>query len=324
MIDILLCFGVALSVILIFYLYSRLVTVPAKSKAIVERLGKFSRIVDSGWHILSPLEQLKTVTWNYSEEVFNNGRSCVISKQFVNQFFRMENIQLDLPPIDVISKEKLEVKINANCTYRVLDLQKAIYEIDDLLSNMQQIIYQAIRYVVSKKPIDELYGDDYNLTNEIMGQIQKKTSKIGVECSTLMIQSITTDPSIKNANERRYVESRNLEIEIMKHTQEHSNNMKLLRMEKQKQDQEYELEKQKRDHEHNLEKQKLLMETSKFQNEFKCRTQDRQKMLELGFTHDHIVQLESAEKLTSVLPQSSIIFVPNNMLQQHQFIHTHQ
>lgn len=321
---ILLYIALASPVVFAIYLYSRFVLVPVKSKAIVERLGKFSRIIDSGWHILSPVERLKSVTWNYNEEVFlTNGKSSVTSRQVTSQFFRMENIQLDLPPIDVISKEKLEITINANCTYKIYDLQKAIYEIDDLLANMQQIIYQAMRYVVSKKSIDELYGDDYNLTNEIMKQIQKNTNKIGVECTAFMIQSITTNKAITSTNEQRYVESRNLEIEIMKHTQEHSNNIKLLEMKRQKQEQEYDLEKQKNEHKHKLEEQEILMELSKFDNRLKCKSQARKNMLELGFTHDQIVQLECTEKLTTVLPKSSVIYMPNNIF-KHQLNYTPQ
>src|SRR6187399_1446409 len=101
----------------LFYLYIHIVIIPPNHKAVVERLGKFSRILDSGWYILGPFEGLKTVLWKYNEEVVQGNKSSIVNISNSTQFFRVDNTQLDLPPLQVISRDKLAVEINVTLTY---------------------------------------------------------------------------------------------------------------------------------------------------------------------------------------------------------------
>jgi uncharacterized membrane protein YqiK len=295
------------------YTFSRLVIIPPNNKAIVERLGKFSRVINSGWWILSPFENLKTVEWRYMEEVHQGDESVIVTKYYVTQLFKSETIHLDLPPINVITKEKLPVDVNVSCSYRIKDLCETVYHIDQPLSNMQELINQAIRYVVSTKCFDELYGNDYNLSSEILDQIKPKLQKLGFVCETLTFQSINANKEVIDAINSRYLELGKFSHEKLKHECDHNNKLKFLEMEKERQRMHHELEIQNSKSQYLLKQQNLEAQLLESNHELKIKEDYWNCLLKKGATPEHIVHLEYVNKFATTIPRSSTVFIPSGL-----------
>jgi len=241
------------------------------------------------------------VCWNYREEVFEGNVSRIRNKQLVTCYFRTDNAQLDLPPVAVCSKDKLTLHVNSTITYKISNLPNAIYEMDDMLSYLQQVVFQAIRFVASNKVADDLHGKDYTLAAEIMHHISQTLAGFGAECTQVMIQSIDLDPSIEKANTEIFAELRKFELQKKKLQSEHETALRALEMKSLIQAQELEIEKQK---------SKQLIE--KAQTEATCKKIRWLAMEEVGLTADHIVALENAERFLSAVPRSSVVYLPAN------------
>src|SRR5690606_32640382 len=98
-------FGVALAVIITLFKIVRIV--PQRSNVVVERLGKYSRTLDSGFHILIPFVDKVAYTHTLKEEVIDVDRQACVTK---------DNIQ---------------VGINGVLYIQVVDAYKASYGINN-------------------------------------------------------------------------------------------------------------------------------------------------------------------------------------------------
>jgi regulator of protease activity HflC (stomatin/prohibitin superfamily) len=94
---------------------------------VVERLGRFNRLAESGVNILVPfLDRPRMFTCRYVEEDIN-GNARVVTR--TTPFIDLREQALDFPKQSVITSDNVLMEINAILYYRVVDAIKAIYEI---------------------------------------------------------------------------------------------------------------------------------------------------------------------------------------------------
>ncbi|HEY7885514.1 MAG TPA: SPFH domain-containing protein, partial [Cellvibrionaceae bacterium] len=98
-------FGIALAVIITLFKIVRIV--PQRSNVVIERLGKYSRTLDSGFHILIPFVDKVAYVHTLKEEVIDVDRQACVTK---------DNIQ---------------VGINGVLYIQVVDAYKASYGINN-------------------------------------------------------------------------------------------------------------------------------------------------------------------------------------------------
>ncbi len=172
--------------------------VPEKRWAIVERLGRFQRRLDPGLHYVIPLlDRLKYFKWGNVE------RDSV----------PMTPTHVDIKPVKCQSKDRVYVELDGYYLVSITDPIKVVYEISDPGDFINQCIIQAIRNIVAKIPVEELNAHDNELGVKIVEYANKKCTDKGICVDDFLVQNLTIDNGVWQANQQQVQKQRKSETE---------------------------------------------------------------------------------------------------------------
>ena len=173
---------IILIVLVIFLLIAFLSTfkvVPQRSVFIVERLGKFSRSLEAGFHILIPFIDKIAYKQNLKEQA------------------------LDVASQICITKDNIAVEVDGVLYLQVIDPQKASYGIDNYRFAVIQISQTTMRSVMGKMELDKTFEERETVNASIVEAVDKASGPWGIKVSRYEVKNISPPQSIKDAMEKQ-------------------------------------------------------------------------------------------------------------------------
>ncbi len=173
---------IILLVLIIFLLIAFLSTfkvVPQRSVYIVERLGKYSRTLDAGFHILIPFIDKIAYRQNLKEQA------------------------LDVASQICITKDNIAVEVDGILYLQVIDPQKASYGIDNYRFAVIQISQTTMRSVIGKMELDKTFEERETVNGSIVEAVDKASGPWGIKVSRYEVKNISPPQSIKDAMEKQ-------------------------------------------------------------------------------------------------------------------------
>lgn len=170
-------FGLALFVIITILKTARIV--PQRSHFVIERLGKFSRTLDSGFHILVPFIDKVAYQHTLKEEVIDVDRQACVTK---------DNIQ---------------VGINGVMYIQVIDAHKASYGINDYRYAASQLAQTTMRSVIGQTDLDKTFEERTKINEEVVKALDEAAAPWGIKVLRYEISDIELPASIKDALEQQ-------------------------------------------------------------------------------------------------------------------------
>lgn len=189
---------------------------------IIERLGKYSRTLHSGINIIWPIiDKPRDITWRYIVEGLN-GEKYVRFKD--RSRIDLRESVYDFPKQNVITKDNVNVQINALLYFQVMDPVKAIYEIENLPDAIEKLTQTTLRNVIGELELDESLSSRDTINTKLRSILDEATNKWGVKVNRVELQDITPPQDIKVAMEKQMRAERDrraavLEAEGMKKAQ---------------------------------------------------------------------------------------------------------
>jgi regulator of protease activity HflC (stomatin/prohibitin superfamily) len=187
--------SIVLILVCVIVLWVRVI--PPRNFAIVDRLGRYSRYLTAGPHIVFwPIDQLRHLRWTYPSQ---NGKLRTLSGS------RMvgTNAQMDIPPIECITRDQLRVTIDGTVMYSIINVDKATNKTDDTLRIFYDTLVQCVQDHVRQTLSDQVYGHGGVLGTVICQKVNERTEDdYGVRCNGIIFQSVTMDPTIIDANQK--------------------------------------------------------------------------------------------------------------------------
>ena len=97
----------------------------------------------------------------------------------IQRLFRVDLrvITMDIPPQDVISHDNVTVRVNAVLYFRVVDPEKAIIQVEDFNTAINQLAQTTLRSVLGQHDLDEMLADREKLNDNIQQIIDKDLSE---------------------------------------------------------------------------------------------------------------------------------------------------
>lgn len=286
----------------LFFVLRCIHIVPARRQAVVERLGLYQRTLNPGFHWLWwPLEYVRLVEWSF---VGQNGR---VQRQ-TQWLIPFERVQMDIPPIQCLSKDKIIFSIDPTLTYTIVNVSKAVYESDDVLNWLYQIANQTLRSRVSTMTCQELQSPN-TLGADAAHEVNQKFMDKGVTCNDIVIQRIIVDETILKREQEIFVEKRKDEMCLQ---QERA------RFELQKARAEQEMELQKLEQEHvareHAAKCQLEMQDMRAKQEretFAAEAEVARRNIQ-GFTKDDALELRRLQVQSEMFtgPNTRVVYAP--------------
>ncbi|MEW5790156.1 MAG: slipin family protein [Pseudomonadota bacterium] len=152
-------------IVLIVFLAASLKVLREYERAVVFQLGRFWRVKGPGLIILIPIVQ-----------------------QMVRVDLR--TIVLDVPTQDVISRDNVSVKVNAVIYFRVVDPQKAVIQVENVMAATNQFAQTTLRSVLGKHELDEMLAERDKLNKDIQDILDAQTDAWGIKVSNVEIKHV--------------------------------------------------------------------------------------------------------------------------------------
>ncbi len=153
--------------------------VPQQSAYVVERLGRYSRTLGAGFHILWPF--LDSVQYKHS----------------------LKETAIDIPEQICITRDNVQVGVDGILYSKVLDPQRASYGISDYRFAITQLAQTALRSEIGKIELDRTFEERTNINSQVVNELDKATEPWGVKVLRYEIKNITPPKDVLAAMEKQ-------------------------------------------------------------------------------------------------------------------------
>jgi regulator of protease activity HflC (stomatin/prohibitin superfamily) len=172
--------SVALTVLIFGLILIRAIKiVPQANAGIVERLGRFNRVVGAGLTIIIPfVDRLRPLI---------DMRERVVS----------------FPPQPVITEDNLVVSIDTVIYFQVTDPKSATYEIENFIQGIEQLTVTTLRNVVGGLDLEAALTSRDSINAALRGVLDDATGKWGVRVNRVELKAIDPPPSVQESMEKQ-------------------------------------------------------------------------------------------------------------------------
>ena len=174
-----LVFLIVVAIFVLITLFKTARVVPQKEAFIVERLGKYAKTLEAGFHILAPF--LDRVAYKHT----------------------LKEQAVDVPPQQCITKDNIAVEVDGILYMQVVDPKKASYGIDRYQFASTQLAQTTMRSVIGKLELDRTFEERETINGSIVDAVDKASDPWGVKVTRYEVKNILPPKSIKDAMEKQ-------------------------------------------------------------------------------------------------------------------------
>ena len=172
---------VALTVVavIVLVLFKTAVIVPQQNAYVVERLGKFSRKLDAGFHILFPF--LEKVAYRHT----------------------LKEQAVDIAEQVCITNDNVQVGVDGVLYMQVLDPARASYGIGNYMFAISQLAQTTLRSEVGKIDLDRTFEERGAINANVVTELDKASDPWGVKVLRYEIKNINPPHDVLTAMEKQ-------------------------------------------------------------------------------------------------------------------------
>ncbi len=169
---------------------------------IIERLGKYDRIIGPGLHIVVPfIEQPRKVVWTFMQSE-NGGKRYYSVTQILDRIDLRESVY-DFPKQNVITKDNVTMEINALLYYQITDPKAAVYEINNMPEAIEKYTQTRLRDIIGSMDLDETLVSRNTINARLTEILDEATDKWGVKVNRVELQEVNPPADIRVAMEKQ-------------------------------------------------------------------------------------------------------------------------
>lgn len=168
---------------------------------LIERLGKYHRMLKPGLHIVVPfLDNPRQVMWTFIQEA-DRGRYFRFNRTITR--IDLREAVYDFPKQNVISKDNVTMEINALLYYQITDPKAAVYEINNLPQAIEKLTQTTLRDVIGSMDLDETLVSRGQINERLRIVLDEATDKWGVKVNRVELQEVNPPEDIRHAMEKQ-------------------------------------------------------------------------------------------------------------------------
>lgn len=177
--DLSLIFSVLVAILVIVVLLKAARVVPQREQYVVERLGKFAKTLDAGFHILVPFVDVVAYKHTLKEQT------------------------LDVPSQSCITKDNISVEIDGVIYLQVSDARAASYGIENYIYATSQLAQTTLRSEIGKIELDRTFEERETINSQVVAAVDRAAAPWGVKILRYEIKDIIPPASVKDALEKQ-------------------------------------------------------------------------------------------------------------------------
>jgi regulator of protease activity HflC (stomatin/prohibitin superfamily) len=169
--------GIALLALIIVIQTARIV--PQRKAYVVERLGKYTKTLKAGFHLLVPF--IDRVSYKHS----------------------LKEVAVDVPPQTCITRDNIAVEVDGVLYLQIIDPVKASYGIEDYLFASTQLSQTTMRSEIGKLELDRTFEERTLINAQIIQAVDKAADPWGVKITRYEIKNIHPPQTVRDALEKQ-------------------------------------------------------------------------------------------------------------------------
>ncbi|MBP3744837.1 MAG: SPFH/Band 7/PHB domain protein [Prevotella sp.] len=195
---------IAVVVLVIIIAKKALVIISQSETKIIERLGRYHATLSPGVNIIVPfIDRAKEIV------VLRNGR-----------YLYSANIDLreqvyDFDRQNVITKDNIQMQINALLYFQIVDPFKAVYEINNLPNAIEKLTQTTLRNIIGEMELDQTLTSRDTINTKLRAVLDDATNKWGIKVNRVELQDIMPPESVLTAMEKQMQAERNKRAVIL-------------------------------------------------------------------------------------------------------------
>ncbi|MEK6451370.1 MULTISPECIES: slipin family protein [unclassified Myroides] len=154
--------------------FIRKVVVSANERALLVINGKFERILEAGEYRF----------WN---------NDSIIETQYID--IRQQNMEMNGQ--EILTKDKVQLRVNFSLTYQVKDLLVAYVDNKDVERQVYTIIQLMLREKIGRMSFDELMENKENLSGDLLQEVKASIAALGIDLTACGIKDIILPGEIR-------------------------------------------------------------------------------------------------------------------------------
>src|SRR6266487_459654 len=185
-----------IAIVLLFIAAKTIKIVPQASVMLVERLGRFLKVADSGLQVFIPFfDKPRGVYWT-------NTRPGMTSIDLREQY-------IDLPPQPVITRDNVTIHVDSVVYWQITDPIKAVYEMNDLVGGIVQLTITGMRAVMGDMDLDHTLSQRDQINSKLRIILDEATDKWGVKVTRVDVKNINPPEDVRVTMEKQMTAERN-------------------------------------------------------------------------------------------------------------------
>lgn len=174
----------ALTLTIIGYIFGSVKIINQGTEGIVERFGQYRRSLKPGLNFVIPV--IDSVLVETTREQL-----------------------LDIAPQSAITRDNVTLQVDAVMYWKILDIQKAYYAIEDLEEALKNLVITTLRSEIGRMELRETVSSRNKINQALLHELDEATETWGVKVIRVEVQNIKLSAELEKALEaERAAESR--------------------------------------------------------------------------------------------------------------------
>ncbi len=153
--------------------------VPQQQAYVIENLGKYSRTLRAGFHILVPF--IERIAYKHS----------------------LKEVAVDIPEQVCITKDNVQVGVDGILYLQILDAQRASYGIQDYIFAISQLAQTTLRSEIGKIDLDRTFEERAIINSNVVREVDLASDPWGVKVLRYEIRNINPPVDVITAMEKQ-------------------------------------------------------------------------------------------------------------------------
>ena len=167
-----------LSLVVISYSVASVRVIKEGNAALVERLGRYKSTLDPGVRFIVPLVDSLVLQDTLREQVF------------------------DIEPRTATTRDNVNVDVDAVIYWRILDLEKTYYAIEDVEVAIRELVTTTLRSEIGKMELQETFSSRETINKSLLDVLDEATEPWGVKVNRVEVQEIKIPPEVEESMRR--------------------------------------------------------------------------------------------------------------------------
>ena len=167
------------AMLVVIVIYKTATVVPQQNAFIVERLGKYHKTLEAGFHILLPF--LDVIRYRHG----------------------LKERAVDIPEQVCITRDNVQVGVDGVLYLKVMDPKRASYGVGDYMFAISQLAQTTLRSEIGKIDLDRTFEERTSINIQVVTEVDKASDPWGIKVLRYEIKNISPPQDVLAAMEKQ-------------------------------------------------------------------------------------------------------------------------